>query len=197
MHALRVFWLICAGFSATGCAHPLVISPDLARIERPSDLTVIDKSVAYFIAPELLGRQVTTPGGGGDSVSYHPYRDLEAALYKMLGNVFRSVNRLKAAADRETINNNSVSYVMTPEITTTSLSSSIFTWPPTSFSVALTLDVADAAGKSMSRISSRGDGQAEFDEFKSDFSLSGKRAALDAVLKMQKQLLESAQLRKP
>jgi hypothetical protein len=41
-----------------------------------------------------------------------------------------------------------------------------------------------------------GEGSAEFSEFKSDFSLSGKRATADALLKMQRVLLDTTELRK-
>ena len=126
-------------------------------------------------------------------MTYKPYRDIEAAFYKMLGNVFASVTKLKSPNDAEAIGRNSISYVITPEISTGSYSPSIFTWPPTQFTVHLTCNIADQNGTSVARTTVTGNGQAEFEEFKSDFSLSGKRAALDAVLKMQDVLLNHAE----
>jgi hypothetical protein len=79
---------------------------------------------------------------------------------------------------------------------TDSSSPSPFTWPPTKFNIDLTCDIADATGNPILSKKVTGEGNAEFDEFKKDFSLSGKRAAEDALLKMQKTLLSASELRK-
>lgn len=179
----------------SGCAHPLAIGPDIAKIERDGSIQPIGKSVGYYIAPDIRDKAVTTPGGGGDSVTYFPYKDIEIAFYKMLGNVFQNVTRLKSPHDTDAIGKHSITYIITPEITTDSSSSSPFTWPPTRFGVSLTCDISDANGKAVSRASVRGEGHAEYDEFKSDYSLSGKRAAQDALLKMQSMLLSLPELR--
>jgi len=194
---LRLAALLFCAFLLGACAHPLAIGPDVSRIERPAGAEPIAKSVAYFIAPELRERVVNTPGGGGDTVSYSPYKDLETAFYKMLSNVFREVSRLNSASDKETMAKRSVSLVITPDISTTSSSPSPFTWPPTQFSIIFTCNIADVEGRPVARISARGDGKAEFEEFKSDFSLAGKRAAEDVLRKLQDALLASSDLRKP
>ena len=46
---------------------------------------------------------VVTPGGGGDKISYQPYRDIETAFYKMLTNVFGNVTKLKTPKDADAI----------------------------------------------------------------------------------------------
>ncbi|RJF96335.1 hypothetical protein D3871_21030 [Noviherbaspirillum saxi] len=148
------------------------------------------------MSEDVRTKEVTTPGGGGDKVSYQPYRDMETAFYKMLTNVFGSVTKLKTAKDAEAISRNNVSYIITPEIVTNSSSPSPFTWPPTKFNVDLTCQITDALGNPVLTKSVSGEGNAEFSEFKSDFSLSGKRASQDALLKMQRVLLEAAELRK-
>ena len=56
--------------------------------------------------------------------------------------------------------------------------------------------MTDLSGKLVSTATVNGQGLAEFDEFKHDFPLSGKRAALDALLKMQDALLQSKELRR-
>lgn len=194
VHRVRLALTIAAALVVSACAHPMAIGPDISRIERDASLRPIERNVGYYIAPHKLEESVNTPGGGGDSVTYKPYRDIEAAFYKMLGNVFAGVTKLKSPNDAEAIGRNSISYVITPEITTNSSSSSIFTWPPTQFTVYLTCSIADQNGTPVTRTMVTGNGQAEFEEFKSDFSLSGKRAALDAILKMQDALLRHPEL---
>lgn len=196
---MRIIKLVCSMFAAAvlvGCAHPIVITPDISRIERDSSAQPIKKGVAYYIAEDVRTREVTTPGGGGDNVSYVPYRDIETGFYKMLTNVFGSVTKLKSPADAQAIKANNVAYIVTPTITTNSSSPSPFTWPPTQFYVELTCDVADASGKKIWGTKVMGEGKAEFEEFKSDFSLSGKRGSQDALLKMQRAMLDAPELRK-
>ncbi|WP_199724850.1 hypothetical protein [Noviherbaspirillum saxi] len=187
---------VLTAIAITGCAHPIAIGPDIAKIERDGAKAPVVKNVAYYISEDVRTKEVTTPGGGGDKVSYQPYRDMETAFYKMLTNVFGSVTKLKTAKDAEAISRNNVSYIITPEIVTNSSSPSPFTWPPTKFNVDLTCQITDALGNPVLTKSVSGEGNAEFSEFKSDFSLSGKRASQDALLKMQRVLLEAAELRK-
>ena len=71
-----------------GCAHPINMNPDLARIEA-AGLKVVDMQVGYHISDASKAVEVTTPGGGGDKVRYFPYRDLEPGFYKALGEVFK------------------------------------------------------------------------------------------------------------
>jgi hypothetical protein len=195
---MRVVSIISSIFviaAITGCAHPIVISPDIGKIERDTSNNQITKNVAYYIPDDIKTKEVITPGGGGDKVSYHPYRDIETAFYKMLTNVFTNVTKLKTPQDAEALGKNNVSYIITPQLTTDSSSPSPFTWPPTKFSMDLTCSVADAQGNVIITKKVSGEGKAEFSEFKSDFSLSGKRASEDALLKMQRALLETAELK--
>ena len=52
--------------------------------------------------------------------------------------------------------------------------------------------VRTPAGAPVAQIKVQGEGRAEFDEFKSDFSLSAKRAAQDALRKLIKSIQDSA-----
>jgi hypothetical protein len=104
---------------------------------------------------------------------------------------------LKSPNDAEAIAKHSINYIITPEITTQSSSPSAFTWPPTKFSVNLTCNITDVSGKVIGKPTVTGEGNAEFSEFKSDHSLSGKRATLDSLLKMQDTLLKMPELRAP
>ena len=190
---------VCAIFGfviIAGCAHPIVMTPDEAKNVTSEKVQPISKSVGYYISPELRAKAVETPGGGGDKVSYYPYKDLETGFYNMLGNVFTSVTLMKSPNDAEAINKQAIKLVIIPEITTNSSSPSAFTWPPTVFTVKLTCNISDSSGKALSSIMVEGEGKAEYDEFKSDFSLSAKRASRDALTKMQNRLLQAPELRK-
>lgn len=181
-----IFYVLIAA-AVTGCAHPIVISPDISKIERDSSAQVIPKNVGYYILDDRE-KEVTTSGGGGDKVRYKPYKDIETGFYKMLSNVFKSVSVLKSDKDAA-ISKNEINYVISLDVSTNSSSSSMFTWPPTTFGVNLNCDIKDATGKNITSLLTVGEGHAEFDEFKSDFSLAGKRASQDALMKMQRALL--------
>lgn len=195
MRPIRYIASVFAVALVAGCAHPILVSPDIAGIERDANSRPIEKNVGYYIPPEYRALAVTTPGGGGDKVTYYPYRDIETAFYKMLSNVFKDVTMLKTPDDAETISKRMVRYVFTPTITTNSSSSSNVTWVPTRFTLNLTCSITDGSGKTIARKSVTGEGRAEYFEFKSDYSLSAKRAARDALLKMQSVLMTSPELR--
>lgn len=191
MNILKFGLAILAVAILSGCTHPLIISPNMSKIERGVGAQPrIKQNVAYYISDGAIKQEVTTPGGGGEKVSYFPYRDIETAFYKMLSNVYDNVIKLAAPADAEAIRRDNIAYVFTPEIITNSSSPSPFTWPPTKFSVDLTCKVSDASGKVIDSKKVVGQGEAEFAEFKSDFSLSARRAMEDALLQMQRSLLE-------
>lgn len=197
MRLFKFFFMLTIMAIITGCAHPLVISPDISKLERSGSTQTIDKNVGYYIPADIRDKAVKTKGGGGDSVTYTPYKDMETAFYKMLSNVFKDVTVLKSPNDAEAIAKHSINYIITPEITTESSSPSPFTWPPTTFSVNLTCNIATPDGKMIGKPVVVGEGRAEFSEFKSDFPLSGKRATLDSLLKMQDSLLKMPELRTP
>lgn len=179
-----------------GCAHPIVVSADITKIEATAKTVPHKAVVGYYISDEQRGLQVITAGGGGDRVSYFPYRDMEAGFYKVLGNSFADVIRLKIPADTSAISQYKVKYIITPQVSTSSQSPSPFTWPPTQFTFDLSASITDTAGKPIVTKAVQGIGHAEFDEFKSNFGLSGKRALQDALQKLQQLLLDAAELDK-
>lgn len=198
MNFYKLAATLLAAAALTGCAHPLMITPNVAKIERGAEAPPrAQAKVGYYINDALRTQEVTTPGGGGDKVTTVPYRDMEAGFYTMLGNVFDGVTRLKTPTDQEAIASNGLSYIITPEIVANSSSPSALTWPPTEFSIDLTCKITDASGKLLDNVKVSGKGKAEFDEFKADFGLSGKRATEDALLRMQGKLLDLKLASKP
>jgi len=175
------------------CAHPISMEPkDLPeRVES----NLVQKKVAYVIADADLAKQVETAGGGGDKVSYFPYRDMEKAVRTALRSVYLDVTSAKSAAELPALKEAGVSYVFTPTITTSSSSPSPFTWPPTRFSTQVSCAVTDTQGSTLGTVMANGDGTAEFSEFKSDFSLAARRAAADVVVKLAQAIRDNEKLR--
>ncbi|GHD56807.1 hypothetical protein [Jeongeupia chitinilytica] len=179
--------------SLTGCAHPIVITPEKQAAQAGADKPAkIDKTVAYYISAEDRNREVVTPGGGGDQVRYQPYRDLEVAYYMTLADRYNKVVSLTTPDDAKVLDEKQVSYIFKPTLTTDSSSDSMLTWPPTRFSVKLDTTAIDRSGKSVWVNQVTGQGEAEFDEFKHNFNLSAQRASTDAMRKFSQQLTDEA-----
>jgi hypothetical protein len=172
------------------CAHPISLEPAATPTRDESNL--VAKKVAYVLTETDRAKEVTTAGGGGDKVSYFPYRDLEKSLRDALRSVYTEVVAVRSGSDAGA---SGAAYVFTPEIKTTSSSPSPFTWPPTRFETELTCSVTDPTGAAVSRVTATGSGAAEFDEFKSDFSLSARRASQDVAAKFAQSVRQDAKLR--
>ena len=71
----------------------------------------------------------------------------------------------------------------------------MLTWPPTQFTVDLTCTIADGRGQTVDVIRVSGYGRAEFNEFKSNFSLAAVRASNHALALLIQALGESPKLR--
>jgi hypothetical protein len=173
-----------------GCGHSINITPPLNTLDKDG-ISKIDKNVGYFISKENFEKEVTTPGGGGDKVKYFPYKESEPALNKILSNVFSQVYRVPSITDAQFITSNNISYIFTPEFATDSSSESMFTWPPTKFSITIDCKAVDNGGKVIWQTKATGEGNAVFDEFKHDFSLAAKRATKKAFVKLQDEIIKS------
>lgn len=173
----------------SGCAHPINISPDLAALSSNSSAEKIDKKITYYFT-EDLEKEVTTPGGGGDSVKYKPYKELDIGIYKVLSDKFKNVEVLKKSGEK--IN---ADYSAEITISTNSSSSSALTWPPTLFGVNISAEFSNLQSGLKEKISVSGEGRAEFSEFKSNFNLSAKRASEDVLSKLSAALSNLPMLR--
>jgi hypothetical protein len=195
MNALRLALLVLVVAMGAGCAHPMIIKPEMEKITAAPQSGKIAKNVGLYIAAADREKEVTTPGGGGDKVRYKPYADLESGLYKVLSDTFQDVTVLKATND-EAVAKRSIAYIIEPQITTTSSSSGVLTWMATDFTVQLNCKVIDPAGQLLGTVSSSGSGHAVFNELKSNFSLAGQRASEDALVKLRGALLQAPELKK-
>lgn len=175
------------------CAHPIGIGPIETPLRNEAGLN--PKKVVYVMTDADRGKEVVTPGGGGDKVSYFPYRDLEKAIRDALRAVYADVFVVKSAADKEAIQGFGASYVFSPEITTTSHSPSPFTWPPTQFNIDLVCTVSDPHGKPVTQVRAQGAGAAEFSEFVKDFGLAGRRAATQVSEQLKQEVMLNPALR--
>jgi hypothetical protein len=187
---IRAFTACMAIAVLSGCAHNITISGDSSTLTTGAKPQQIDKVVGLVITDEQRMQDVTTPGGGGDKVTYKPYRDLEFPIYLELSRTFKDVVKLSAPPDEAVARSKGISYVITPQIATDSSSPSIMTWPPTDFSVTLTCSVADPSGKLIAKPVVHGSGHAEFDEFKHNLGLAAQRATVDAVSKLPAAMLD-------
>lgn len=176
------------------CAHPIVISPEPASLAKPTEK--IDRNVGLVITAADKALQITSPGGGGDNISYYPYKDLEFGIYSTLSSVYSNVVPLNALDEKQKISQQNLGMIFLPAIQTTSSSESLFTWPPTFFSIMIDYRVVDPSGAQLSSGRVLGEGRAEFSEFKSDFALAAKRAGTDALNKLKDKLQATPELRK-
>lgn len=175
------------------CAHPINLEP--TKLPERDEAKLVQKKVGYVLTDVDRAKEVTTPGGGGDKVSYYPYRDMEKAIRASLRAVYQDVSSLKSPNDAAAIKEAGVAYIFLPEISTASSSSSPFTWPPTQFTVNVVCTVTDPQGTVLAKVASSGAGAAEFSEFKSDFSLSARRAVAEAVEKLAQEVRKNEKLR--
>jgi hypothetical protein len=182
---------VIASLAAGGCAHPISMQADTGTIVGAAKgAPKVDRKVALAITEEQKKREVTTPSGGGDKVSYFPYRDLETGLYLAMSETFTSVSKVSGVNDPK-VKQDGITLVLVPEVTTTTHSPSLLTWPPTVVTIDLAATLKSADDRTLAQFTVKGEGRAEFDEFKADHSLSAKRAAQDVLKKLVKALGEN------
>ncbi|MDP2247137.1 MAG: hypothetical protein Q8J65_03325 [Nitrosomonadales bacterium] len=190
--SIRLFCLLLLTLLVTACAHSINVSP-LSSPPR-NEATLVNKHVAYVMTDELRNKIVTTSGGGGDKVSYSPYRDLEKVIRDSLRAVYQEVTVINSISEAKANPDGNIALVFTPEISTTSSSDSMLTWPPTQFFINLECTTTDLEGKPVAKFRLSGNGAAEFSEFKSDFGLAGRRAATDLGSKIVQEIFSNPSL---
>lgn len=191
---MRIFPILILFIVLSGCTHSINITPDLQSLVKPQG-DYIQATAGYYITSYDRERQVISPGGGGDKISYYPYKELEPALQKILYNLFQDVKRLEFSPTPEYLKANGITFAFLPEITTDSNSDSIFTWPPTSFTLNLSCKAFSEDGKVIWERKYTGVGTAEFSEFKAEFGLAAKRASQKVFYEMLNDLSRATEFR--
>lgn len=186
MNKFKSFAVIVAIALLSGCAHQIQLNPNTDSFVESEKK--IDTVVGYYLSEEDRKKSVTTPGGGGDKVTYRPYKDTESILFTVLSNKFKDVYLVKSLEDSTFIKDNEIKLIFIPKIITQSSSSSAFTWPPTKFVIDLTVKALNSSGEIVWQKNIKETGEAEYDEFKADFSLSARRAAEQAFLQLAKDI---------
>jgi hypothetical protein len=169
------------------CAHPVNIRPALVLSKDRS--TLIDKKVGYQITDAQRALQSTTPGGGGDKISYFLYKDMEPGLFDTLSSVFSAVYVVPEKGANEFIVEKGLSFVFTPEFQSDSSSSNIVFWNPTDFTLKLRVKALDASGKQVwtREFSAQGKASAGGSLVETP---AAQAAAVDVFKQLQQALLE-------
>jgi hypothetical protein len=178
--------VIVGSLLLSGCAHQIQINPKTDGLQVSENM--VNKAVGYHIAEADRLKKVTSPGGGGDKVSYTPYKDVETALYTVLSNKFSDVYLVKSLENKAFIKDNAIELVFLPSIETNSSSSSLVTWPPTKFTINLSCKAINADGNTVWEKVISSEGEAEFSEFKNDYSLAAKRATEKLFIQLANEL---------
>ncbi len=190
-HLAPVFLLA----ALAGCAHPIVITPDLRAIDR-NKIVPIEKAAGYYISEADRAKKVESPGGGGDKVAYYPYKELEPAFQKVLYNVFKDIKRLDAPPDAASLKANNLFVAFTPTFVTNSSSSGVFTWMPTNFTVKIDCKAIDGEGKEIWQKHIEESATVTSNEVYADFSIAAKKASEKAFLVLQDALNTAPELRR-
>jgi hypothetical protein len=185
--------LLAATSLMFGCAHPIAMTPKMDTVNT-IETKKSPKVAAYYISEQDRAAEVTTPGGGGDKVTYKPYADLEYGLNRVLSKKYATVVTVKDLNDSKFIADKKVAFLFKPKLVTTSRSDSLVTWPPTEFSVEMDCTAVDASGKKIWNRTLRGQGTASFSEFVGNFSLSAERASTALLVQLQRALDEAPEL---
>jgi hypothetical protein len=176
----------------SGCAHQVDIAPNLAVLTDMSTSPKIDKAVGYYIPEEKRALSVTTPAGGGDSVKYTPYADLEPGLNLVLSNVFTATYKVEDINDQTFLQSKNIAWIFTPTITTASSSRNAFFWPPTDFKVTINCIATDDAQQQVWNHTVQADNNLmAVKEILKDYGLAGRSAGENSLILFQNDLLAS------
>lgn len=183
--------LICGA-----CAHPITIAPDLDKVTADQSQPRIEKSVGYFISEKNKALRVTTPAGGGDSVEYAPYEDLEPGFYRVLSNVFSAVHVVKDPKDQAFLESKNITWIFTPTLTTSSSSRNSFFWPPSDFSITIDCMAVDSEQREVWKTTVKAESELiAMKEILKEHGLAGKSASGNALRMLQKQLQSAPEFR--
>ena len=172
--------------------HDISVAPELSKLKKVRPVT-IHRTVAYYIPPEQYALQVTTPGGNNDELRYRPYQESEAALEKVLGNVFTEVHRIDSLDDPK-IDEQQIRFIFVPQIETMSYSNSNVDWQPTKFSFVLKVKFLTADKKMFYESHAQGKGIANFGRYPENPAYAVEIASRSAFLQLQDEIIDQRAL---
>lgn len=177
----------------TGCAHNIKVTPDAVAAGSQAKSKT---SVGYFISAADKNAKYTTPGGGGDKVSYQLAKDMEYGFFNALNNSYETVKVLETSHDVEKMKAEGIALVFEPKFTSTSSGSSMLIWPADKFTITVKCKAYDKAGTLVMDKDFTGQGTAANNsELMSNFAIAANRAATDVLTQVQKELATNAALK--
>lgn len=176
----------------SGCAHNIKVTPDQAAASTQAKSKTV---VGYYISAADKAVKSTTPGGGGDKVSYQLTKDMEYGFFNALNDAYTTVKVLEASHDAQKMKAEGVSLVFEPKFTSTSSGSSLLIWPADKFSITVQCKAYNQAGDLILDKSFTGQGAATNSELMANFALAANRAATDVIAQVRKELSANAALK--
>ncbi|WP_345977423.1 hypothetical protein [Sulfurimonas sp. HSL3-7] len=189
---MRTLFLLFPLVLMSGCIHDISVAPELSKIIKERPVT-IHRTVAYYIPSELYALQVTTPGGNNDELRYSPYKESEAALKKVLGNVFTEVHRIDSLDDPK-IGEHRIRFIFVPQIETMSYSNSNVDWQPTKFSFILKVKFLTVDKKRFYESYAHGKGISNFGRYQDNPAYAVEIASRSAFLQLQDEIINQRTL---
>lgn len=175
---------------SAGCAHNIKITP--ANAAAAEKMTKSEKSVGFYVSEADKAKKTKTPGGGGDSITYHLEKDLEFPVYQVLQEKFASVKALNSGALSEEDKSAGLTMVFTPTFSSTSSGSSLLIWPADKFAITMMCKVMDHNGNVVLEKELKGEGAATNSELMGNFALAANRATDNLLSALRRELEENA-----
>ncbi len=176
----------------SGCAHNIKITPD----QVPTSTQTKSKTVVgYYVSAADKAVKNTTPGGGGDKVSYQLTKDMEYGFFSALNESYETVKVLEASHDAQKMKADGISLVFEPKFNSTSSGSSLLIWPADKFTITVQCKAYDQAGTLILDKSFVGEGTATNSELMGNFALAANRAATAVLAQVKKELAANAALK--
>lgn len=184
---IRLLFSLFSLLMLSGCVHDISVAPELSKIQKVRPVT-IHATVAYYIPADRYHARVVTPGGNNDDLRYTPYHDTEAALNKVLNNVFTKVYKIGSMTD-ETIEKNGIQFIFVPQIEAMSFSNSNVDWEPTKFNMILKVQILQADNSELFTTYAEGKGIANFGRYQNDPTYAVEIASRSAFLQFQDEII--------
>ncbi len=176
----------------SGCAHNIKVTPDAAAASNQAKSKTV---VGYYISAADKTLKTTTPGGGGDKVSYQLAKDLEYGFFSALNDYYETVKVLEASHDTQKMKADGITLVFEPKFTSTSSGSSLLIWPADKFSITVQCKAYNQTGGLVLDKAFTGQGIASNSELMGNFALAANRAATDVLTQVKKELATNAALK--